>query len=130
MENYKEKISKDFGVATPPFIIEKDYNENNKRVVVEALAFNYEGKELTLEEAFTFRPPFFITDYYHMLFYRLPKQFLTKFDGIRRELESSMEQVPITEEEFNFYQDIRRLSKILRGNSVTIRITTQRHCNW
>ena len=120
---YKKKLSKDFGVGSPQFIIAKDYNENNNRVVVEAMAFNYQREKLTLEEAFTFKPPFFITDYWHMLFYRMPKQFLTKFNGLRRELESSMQAVSITEEQFTFYQDIRCLSQFLRGNSVTIKIT-------
>ena len=116
----KKNLSIDFGGSSKPFIIE---NDTNKRVTVEALAFNHRGEEITLEEVFTVKPPFSFKDYYDLHFYSVPKKFKAIVKELKIQLESRNKDVPITEEELALFEDLRRLSKRLNGNRVTLKIT-------
>ena len=68
-------------------------------MTVEVLAFNHRGEEITLEEAFTFKPPFSFKDYYDLHFYSVPKKFKAIVKELKIQLESRKKDVPITEEE-------------------------------
>ena len=118
-ERYKKDLFNDFGRDCQSFTVE----DENKRVVVEVLAFNSKGEEITIEEAFTLKPAFSFRDYADLLFYSVPSQFKKTLRGLKCELESWREDVPITEEEFSSFENLRRLSKRLHGNRVTLKIT-------